>query len=91
MNDLEAKVNSLLALQSNAINVDGLAALTGWTRQHIYKLTSGGKLPYYKPNGKTIYFKKEEVEAFLLSNRQDSNDEIEAKANDFLTSKSFGS
>lgn len=54
---------------------------------HLYKLTSAGKVPHYKPNGKKLYFKKEELDNWLLRNRNNSQDEIEQQAADYINKK----
>jgi len=67
-----------------ALTVEDLMAKTGWSKGEIYKKTSAGKLPYYRPFGKTIFFNEEEVDQVLLSNRQKTDSEIEAEASDIV-------
>ena len=88
IDSLNKKLDQILALQSEVLTLDALCILTGWTKGNIYKKTSGGLLPFYKPNGKTIYFKKSEIEAYLLTNRSKTIKEIEAEANDYMLSQS---
>ena len=57
------------------------------SQSHLYKLTSTGAIPHYKPNGKKIYFKRSEVDEWLLRNRTASSEEIENKATDYLIKK----
>ena len=57
------------------------------SQSHLYKMTSNGVIPYYKPNGKKIYFPRAELDAWLLRNRSDSQDEIDRRAADYLISK----
>lgn len=84
---IESMLTILLTLQSEVLTVDALSILTGWSKGNIYKKTSANLLPYYKPNGKTIYFKKSEIEQFLLSNRQTPSSEIEDKARRYVNNK----
>ena len=51
---------------------------------HLYKLTSSGNIPHYKPNGKKIYFNRVELEQWLLSNRIDTEKEVNQQAADYL-------
>lgn len=53
----------------------------------LYKYTSQGKIAHYKPNNKTIYFKKADLDNWAFKNRSSSNDEIEAKAEAYLSKK----
>ena len=46
----------------------------------LYKLTHTKVLPYYCPNGKKIYFKKDDLVSWMLTNHQQSKEEIKAKA-----------
>ncbi|AZB22417.1 DNA-binding protein [Kaistella haifensis] len=57
------------------------------SQSHLYKLTSSGVIPYYKPNGKKIYFRRAELDSWLLRNRSDSQEEIDRRAADYLISK----
>ncbi len=46
----------------------------------MYKLTSGRKIPHFKPNGKQIYFDIDELNSWLLSNPIKTQNEIEREA-----------
>lgn len=37
----------------------------------LYKLTAAKEVPHYKPRGKMIYFNREEIDEWLLQNKQD--------------------
>ena len=41
----------------------------GITDSHLYKLTSTGRIPYYTPTGKLVYFDRCELDDWLLRNR----------------------
>lgn len=48
----------------------------------MYKLTCLNKIPYYKPpQGKNIYFSKEEIDKWLLKNPIKTVEQIEEEAN----------
>ncbi len=53
------------------------------SHSHLYKLTSAGNIPFYKPNGKKLYFNRAELDEWLLRNRSATNKEIAEKANSF--------
>ena len=55
---------------------------------HIYKLHSNGELASYCPTGKKLYFKRSNLDEFLLRNRQPSAYEIEQQASGYLIKKS---
>ncbi len=52
---------------------------------HLYKLTSGMQIPHFCPNGKILYFKKEELENWMLQNRRFTKSEIAEKAAAYVT------
>lgn len=62
--------------QKDVLTLEDASAFTGLSRSQIYKLTSAGDIPHYKPNGKYIYFDRKELEAWLLRNRVSTNEEI---------------
>lgn len=51
---------------------------------YIRKLARDKELPSYKPNGKCIYFKIEDLDNFLLNNKRISNKKIMEKATKYL-------
>ena len=57
---------------------------TGYTKSYMYKLTSGGVIPYSKPNGKKIWFDREKLDQWLLSNSSATLAEQESKAETYL-------
>lgn len=42
------------------------AQYLGISMSHLYRLTSRHLIAFYKPNGKLNYFKKEDLDAFVL-------------------------
>ena len=58
----------------------------GYKKSYVYKLTSAGILPYSKPNGKRIYFDKELLEEWMLSNANSSLAEKMRAANAYIVS-----
>lgn len=56
--------NSLLAAKK-VLRIEDVALLTGFTKSRIYAMTCTGEMPHYKPTGKTVFFDRDEVEAWL--------------------------
>ena len=71
-------------LQKEVLNFNEAAIYLELSHSHLYKLTSGNFINHYKPNGKKIYFKRTELDIWLLRNRQSSKDEIDQLAADYL-------
>jgi excisionase family DNA binding protein len=52
----------------------------------LYKKTSQKQVPYYKPPGcKQIYFRKSELEEWLLSNKIKTVAELETNTDNYLS------
>lgn len=74
-------------LKKEVLNFTEAAQYLEVSSSHLYKLTSLGTIPAYKPNGKKLYFNRKELDAWLLSNKQESVDEIEQQASEYLMKK----
>lgn len=61
------------------------AAYMGVTLSCLYRWTMERVVPHYKPNGKMCYFNRLELEQWLMSNRVETNDEINQKAQTYYT------
>ena len=78
-------IEALLLSQKTVFNFEELAVYTGLSKSYLYKLTSIGQIPHYKPNGKIIFFDKKEIDTWLLRNRVKTAGEIEGEANTHVT------
>lgn len=74
------ELKTSLSLQKTVLSLEEAARFTGISKSYLYKLTCSGGIPCYKPNGKRLYFKRSELEDWLLSNRKATTEEIEAEA-----------
>ena len=70
-------------LQKEVLNFNEAAVYLEVSHSHLYKLTSTGTIPAYKPNGKKLYFNREELNRWLLSNRQASISDIEEEVSQY--------
>ncbi|MGB3776680.1 MAG: helix-turn-helix domain-containing protein [Leeuwenhoekiella sp.] len=64
------RIESLLLASKRVLSLDEACDYTGISRSYLYKLTASGAIPHSKPNGKLIYFEREELEQWLLKNRK---------------------
>jgi excisionase family DNA binding protein len=85
----EIKHPSRIDGQSNPVptrrtmNVDEFCEFTGLSKQTVYKLTSASQVPFAK-RGKRIWFDREEVENWLLSNQRATRSESERQVNEHV-------
>jgi excisionase family DNA binding protein len=71
---------------SKPLNLKEASKYIGITESYMYKLTSQKLIPHYKPYGKLIYFKKNELDRFVLKNKILTHTEMDVKAIDKLMS-----
>lgn len=74
---------SLLAAK-NVLTVEDVAILMGVSTFYVYQLTHKNKIPYYKPNGKNIYFEKKEIEQWMCRGRVPSKEDIDDQARKYV-------
>lgn len=78
------KLKTLIQAQEvrkkDVLTFDEACWYSGISKSHMYKLTSGNKIPFFKPGGKLVFFKREELNEWLLQNRNTTEKELEQKA-----------
>ena len=81
-----SKVERIMLLNAKtALNVEDVAAYTGHQTSYIYKLVSERKIPHYKrEGGKFVYFKKTDIDEWMLSHRVATVDEISGQASAYV-------
>lgn len=57
----------------------------------LYKLTSQKAIPFSKPNGGKIYFRKSDLDNWMLSNIQKTKEEAEQGIMNYINKKDYGS
>ena len=85
----EIKRYTLLQAKS-VLTLDDVVLLTGLSKSHLYRLTCTHQIPFYKPNGKTVFFDRNELEAWMRQNRVGTQQEAEGKALNFILKKDAG-
>jgi excisionase family DNA binding protein len=66
------------------LSVEMAMRYTGYSRSYIYKLVHWSSIPCHKPTGGRLFFKKSELENFLLRGKKAADYEVSAMANDIL-------
>ena len=74
---------SLLAAK-NVLTLDDVALLTGLSKSWLYKATCKNEIPYYKPNGKMLYFDRKEIEDWMRQGRVKTNAELEQEVANYI-------
>jgi prophage regulatory protein len=84
LNQLEILI---VSTAKQILTVEDLINYTGFSRSYIYKLVHKSVIPYSKPNGKTLFFQKNEIDEWLLQNKSFSNSQIKQKALNYTASR----
>ncbi|QOJ27950.1 MAG: helix-turn-helix domain-containing protein [Ignavibacteriales bacterium] len=66
-------------LQEGYLGAEEAAEFLNISKSHLYKLTFKNRIPYYKPGGKLIYFKREELSEWVKRGRVKTLEELEAE------------
>ncbi len=74
-------------LNKEIYNFNEACTFLNYSKSYLYKLTHTRRIPHYKPNGKMLYFKRADLEAWLLRNRVKTADEIEQEAINYTMKK----
>ena len=87
INRIEQLLINQQTMQKEVLNFSEGCLYVGLSESDMYKKTSAGHLPFYKPNGKKIYFKRQDLDEWILKNRIQSVDELSQNMNNFLEKK----
>lgn len=80
-----AEIKQLALLGSkNVLTVTDVAILLGVSKDRVYHLINAREIPFYKKNRRAIYFKRSEVEDWQLQNRQESIEDTEGSALQYI-------
>ncbi len=75
---------NIIGTQKEVLTSDEAARYLGVSKSCLYKWTMSRQIPHYKPNGKMCYFNRKEVEAWMQSNRVQTDEEISQQAQTYL-------
>ena len=74
----------LVATQPKPLTLKEAAEFLDFSRSYLYRLTSQGRVPHYKPEGKRVYFDRAELVNWLKRNRIRPQEELEATAANYI-------
>jgi len=86
---IETRVTELeqtIFLTKNILSFDEASKFLNLSKSYLYKLTSGNLIPHYKPQGKMLYFEKEELEAWLRQNPVKTQAQMAREAQQYVMS-----
>ena len=78
LTEIANKLDEQNLLQKTTLNFAEACKYIDVSPSHLYKLTSTKQIPHFCPQGKKLYFKREELDAWLQRNRQSADDGTDA-------------
>ena len=84
LTQIAEKIDEQNMLQKAVLNFNEACKYLDVSPSHLYKLTSQKQIPHFCPQGKKLYFRRDEIDAWLLRNRQSAADEIDKLATDYV-------
>lgn len=79
------RIEQLAMIGSKTVlDLSEAAVFTGYSESHLYNLTSKRQIPHYKKNRK-LYFKKQELEEWMLEREVKTDKEIRSKASTYVS------
>ena len=81
---------NIINCTKEVLTSDEAARYLGISKSYLYKLTMRQLIPHYKPMGKMCYFNRQELEAWLQTNRIATDEEIGQQAQAYCLQKKGG-
>jgi excisionase family DNA binding protein len=77
LQELKKVIDESLIEKKEWLSLDETAVAFNLSESFLYKLTSKRLVPFYKPSGKLIYFKRAEIEQWILGGKVKTMSELE--------------
>ena len=81
---IEHYLQELMQQTKKVLTLPEAAKFLDFSEGYTYQLVSQGILSCYKPNGKKLYFNREELEKWVFSTKQQSQEEVRQSVEDYL-------
>lgn len=83
LQEIKQTTRSAMLGTKNILRMEDVCELTGYQKSHIYTLTRNREIPHYK-RGNTLFFKREEIEAWLTEFKVETQSLIDSKIAQYL-------
>lgn len=74
LTEIANKLDEQNLLQKTTLNFNEACKYLDVSPSHLYKLTSTKQVPHFCPQGKKLYFRRDELDTWLQRNRQSADD-----------------
>lgn len=89
LHEIRRDLSELILFKKEILNFSEACDYLSVSESHMYKLTSKREIPCYQPNGKKLYFRRAELDEWVLSNRKHTNEEVNAAAASYVLQHSL--
>ncbi|KGO83738.1 AlpA family transcriptional regulator [Flavobacterium cauense R2A-7] len=83
--EIEALLKRQHAFNKEILTLDEAANYLCLSKSALYKITSRKEIPFYNPGGKKIYFRRIDLENWVLESKSMSIDEIGEEIDSYLS------
>jgi excisionase family DNA binding protein len=84
LNSIETMLLEQTLLKKEVLNFSEACHYLAVSQSHLYKLTSSKQVPHFCPQGKKLYFNRQELDEWLQRNKNVTTDFIEKAATDYI-------
>lgn len=74
----------VFVIMNGMMKTSAAADYLGYKLSYLYKLIQAREVPFYRPNGKMCFFKKEELDLWIERGRVKTNDELVGEAQAYM-------
>ncbi|MBD5391270.1 helix-turn-helix domain-containing protein [bacterium] len=71
---------NLMMCQKEILTLEETAEYTGLTKSTLYKLTHERQIPFSKPGGKMLFFSRQALDQWMMSNPVATDAELNSRA-----------
>jgi excisionase family DNA binding protein len=87
LEEIEMLLKNQNILLKEFLTLDEAAEYLSLSKSAVYKMTSKKEIPFYNPGGKKIYFKRVELDSWILNGKVESASQIEIEIETYLSRK----
>lgn len=69
LNEIDEKLNQLILIKKDVLTLKEACEYLGISESHMYKYTMNNSIICFRPNGKKIYFKRSDLDNWMLTNK----------------------
>ena len=81
---LEVLIERQYILSKEILTLEEAAEYVQLSKSCLYKMTSSKEIPYYVPGGKKIYFRRIELDNWILNSKVNSVNESDLEVENYL-------